>query len=153
MNRGEEVASVAGHFEPGRPFNGCNLACLLTGGKGADVIFDPVGGDLFDQSTRCINWKGRILVVGFASGTIPKYAVNLALLKGCEIVGVFWGEFRQREPDIYRENCQALFDLFREGKIKPLISQAFPLNRFADALNVFVNRAAIGKIVLKMQNG
>src|ERR1700722_1356393 len=85
----------------------------LTGGKGADVIFDPVGGDLFDQCTRCINWNGRILVVGFASGTIPKYPVNLALLKGCQIVGVFWGEFRKREPETFGQNCQALFELFR----------------------------------------
>lgn len=125
----------------------------LTGGKGADVIFDPVGGELFDQCTRCINWKGRLLVVGFASGTIPKYPVNLALLKGCEIVGVFWGEFRQREPATYRENCMALFKLFKEGKIKPLISQAFPLERYADALNVFVNRQAVGKIVLGIRKG
>lgn len=124
----------------------------LTGGKGADVIFDPVGGDLFDQCTRCINWNGRILVVGFASGTIPKYPVNLALLKGCQIVGVFWGEFRQREPETYRQNCQALFDLFALGKIRPLISQVFPLERYADALNVFVKRQAVGKIVLRLRN-
>ncbi len=125
----------------------------LTAGKGADVIFDPVGGDLFDQCTRCINWNGRLLVVGFASGTIPKYPVNLALLKGCEIVGVFWGEFRKREPEKFRENCQALFQMFREAKIKPLISQAFPLERFADALNVFVHRQAVGKIVLRVRSG
>jgi NADPH2:quinone reductase len=125
----------------------------LTAGSGADVIYDPVGGDLFDQSTRCINWNGRILVVGFASGVIPKYPVNLALLKGCEIVGVFWGEFRKREPDLFRKNCQALFNLFGEAKIKPLVSQAFPLNRFADALNVFVHRQATGKIVLRARSG
>lgn len=124
----------------------------LTDGKGADVIFDPVGGELFDQCTRCVNWNGRILVVGFASGTIPKYPVNLALLKGCQIVGVFWGEFRQREPQTSRENCQALFELFRQGKIKPLISQAFALEHYADALNVFVNRQAVGKIVLRIRN-
>jgi len=123
----------------------------LTDGNGADVIFDPVGGDLFDQSTRCVNWKGRILVIGFASGTIPKFPINLALLKGCQIVGVFWGAFREREPQLYQENCQALFDLFRQGKIKPLISQAFPLERYADALNVFVNRQAVGKIVLRIR--
>ena len=112
------------------------------------MIFDPVGGELFDQCTRSINWNGRILVVGFASGTIPKYPVNLALLKGCATVGVFWGEFRQREPDVYRENCKTLFDLFEQGKIKPLISQVFPLQSHADALNVFVHRQAVGKIVL-----
>jgi len=125
----------------------------LTNGKGADVIFDPVGGELFDQCTRCINWNGRLLVVGFAGGTIPKYPVNLALLKGCQLVGVFWGEFRQREPEVYRENCRSLFELFQQGAIKPLVSQAFPLERYADALNVFVNRQAIGKIVLEIRQG
>ncbi len=88
----------------------------LTGGKGADVIYDPVGGDLFDQCTRCVNWKGRILVVGFASGKIPQYPVNLALLKGCQLVGVFWGEFRGREPDVFGENCAELFEMYRTGK-------------------------------------
>ena len=123
----------------------------LTRGRGADVIYDPVGGDLFDQSTRCINWKGRILVVGFASGTIPKYPTNLALLKGCELVGVFWGEFRQREPEEYRKNCDELFELFREGKVSPLVSQSFPLDQYAEALNVFSRRQAVGKIVLRMR--
>jgi len=123
----------------------------LTGGQGADVIYDPIGGDLFDQSTRCINWKGRILVIGFASGTIPKYSVNLALLKGCAVVGAFWGEFRKREPQVFRQNCDELFELFRQGKIKPLVSQAFPLERFADALNVFAKRQAVGKIVLRVR--
>ena len=125
----------------------------LTGGAGVDVIFDPVGGDLFDQCTRCINWNGRLLVVGFASGTIPKYPVNLSLLKGCSVVGVFWGEFRKREPETFRQNCQALFELFRNAKIKPLISQAFPLERYADALNVFVHRQAVGKVVLRTRTG
>ena len=81
----------------------------LTKGRGVDVIYDPVGGDLFDQATRCISWKGRLLVVGFASGTIPKYPTNLALLKGCQLVGVFWGEFHQREPKVSRQNFQELF--------------------------------------------
>ncbi len=121
----------------------------LTGGNGADVIFDPVGGDLFDQCSRSINWNGRLLVVGFASGTIPKYPVNLALLKGCQLVGVFWGAFKQREPRAYRENCDELFELYAQRRIKPYISQVFPLERFADALNLFVNRQAVGKIVLE----
>jgi NADPH2:quinone reductase len=124
----------------------------LTAGNGADVIFDPVGGDLFDQCTRCINWNGRILVVGFASGTIPKYPVNLALLKGCQLVGVFWGAFRKREPEAYRQNCKALFEMFRTKAIKPLVSQVFPLSRAAEALNVFVNRQAVGKIVVRVRD-
>lgn len=124
----------------------------LTGGQGADVIYDPVGGDLFDQCARCINWKGRILVVGFASGTIPKYPINLALLKGCQLVGVFWGAFRKREPDVYQQNCRDLFELYAQGKLKPLISQVFPLEKYVDALNVFVNRQAVGKIVLRIRD-
>lgn len=120
----------------------------LTGGKGADVIFDPVGGDLFDQASRSINWNGRILIVGFASGTIPKYPVNLALLKGCAIVGVFWGAFREHEPEAYRQNCRELFDLFAAGKLKPLVSKVFPLERYADALNMFIKRRVVGKVVL-----
>ena len=90
----------------------------LTGGQGADVIFDPVGGDLFDQCARSINWNGRILVIGFASGTIPKYPTNLALLKGCQIVECF-GAFRKREPQLCRKNNEELFELFRRGQIKP----------------------------------
>jgi NADPH:quinone reductase len=124
----------------------------LTGGKGADVIYDPVGGDLFDQATRSINWNGRLLVVGFASGTIPKFPVNLALLKGCQIVGVFWGDFKRREPQTHKQNCRELFDLFRQGTIKPLVSREFPLAQYAAALNLFVERKAVGKIVLRVRD-
>jgi len=124
----------------------------LTGGKGADVIFDPVGGELFDQATRSINWNGRLLIVGFASGTIPKFPVNLALLKGCQIVGVFWGDFKRREPENYRQNVRELCDSFKAGKLKPLVSREFPLADFAAALNMFVNRQAVGKIVLRVRN-
>lgn len=123
----------------------------LTGGAGADVIYDPVGGDLFDQCARCINWKGRLLVVGFASGTIPKYPINLALLKGCDLVGVFWGDFRRREVEVHNQNTDELFALYAEGKLKPLVSQKFPLDQYVDALNVFVNRQAVGKIVIEVR--
>jgi len=123
----------------------------LTGGKGADVIFDPVGGDLFDQATRSINWNGRLLVVGFASGTIPKFPVNLALLKGCQIVGVFWGDFKRREPAAYRQNVRELCNLFHQGNLKPLVSREFPLTEYAAALNMLVNRQAVGKIVLRVR--
>ncbi|HEV8066123.1 MAG TPA: NADPH:quinone oxidoreductase family protein [Planctomycetaceae bacterium] len=123
----------------------------LTGGKGADVIYDPVGGELFDQATRSINWNGRLLVVGFASGTIPKFPVNLALLKGCQIVGVFWGDFKRREPENYRQNVRELCDLFKAGKLKPLVSREFPLAEYAAALTMFVNRQAVGKIVLRVR--
>ncbi|HET6328874.1 MAG TPA: NADPH:quinone oxidoreductase family protein [Planctomycetaceae bacterium] len=124
----------------------------LTGGKGADVIYDPVGGDLFDQATRSINWNGRLLIVGFASGTIPKFPVNLALLKGSSIVGVFWGDFKRREPEAYRQNCHELRELFVQGKLKPLVSQEFPLAEYAKALNLFVQRQAVGKVVLRVRS-
>jgi NADPH:quinone reductase len=124
----------------------------LTGGKGADVIFDPVGGDLFDQASRSINWNGRLLIVGFASGTIPKFPVNLALLKGCQLVGVFWGDFKRREPQNYQQNCRELRDLFKAGDLKPLVSREFPLAQYAEALNLFVNRQAVGKVVLRIRD-
>lgn len=123
----------------------------LTGGQGADVIYDPVGGDLFDQSARCVNWKGRILVIGFASGRIPEYKTNLALLKGCSLVGVFWGDFRRREPEVHRQNMDNLFTLFAEGKIKPEVKQTLPLEKYAEALNILAGRKAIGKVVLQVR--
>ncbi len=122
----------------------------LTDGKGADVIYDPVGGDLFDQATRSINWEGRILVVGFASGRIPQYPTNLALLKGCSVVGVFWGDFCRRQPKANEANFLDLFRLHAEGKIKPLVSKTYPLEQAAEALQTFIDRKAVGKLVLKI---
>ncbi len=120
----------------------------LTDGKGADVIYDPVGGDLFDQATRAINWKGRLLVVGFASGRIPELPANLALLKGSSVVGVFWGAFARKEPAVNAENFRRLFRMHAEGQIKPLISQTYPLEGAAEALRAFIERRAVGKLVL-----
>lgn len=123
----------------------------LTGGAGADVIYDPVGGDLFDQCCRCINWNGRLLVIGFTSGRIPAYKANLALLKGSSMVGVFLGRFRQTEPEAYEANFRELLELYREGKIKPLVTQRFPLADYVAAFNVFTQRRALGKVVLEMR--
>lgn len=124
----------------------------LTKGQGADVIYDPVGGDLFDQAVRSINWKGRLLVVGFASGRIPEFPVNLALLKGSSIVGVFWGSFAAREPQVNGENFQQLFAWFSEGKLKPLVSLTYPLDQYVDALEVLSSRKAVGKVVVKVRD-
>jgi NADPH2:quinone reductase len=123
----------------------------LTDGKGADVIYDPVGGDLFDQSTRSINWNGRILVVGFTSGRIPEYKANLALLKGASMVGVFLGRFRQEEPEAYEQNFTELFELYKSGKIKPIITQSFAMEDFISAFNVFTERKVMGKVILEIK--
>ena len=123
----------------------------ITGGSGADVIYDPVGGDMFDQATRAINWKGRLLVVGFASGRIPQYPVNLALLKGCQLVGVFWGSFLRREPEVNEQNVKELFQLYAEGKLKPLVREVYPLEQYAAALNRLVGRQSMGKVVFQVR--
>ena len=123
----------------------------LTDGKGADVIYDPVGGDLFDQATRCINWNGRLLVVGFTSGRIPSYPANLALLKGSSMVGVFLGRFRKEEPAEYETNFKELFDLYTDGKIKPLVTESFTLEDYVAAFNVFRERKVMGKVTLEIR--
>ncbi|MBU2254613.1 MAG: NADPH:quinone oxidoreductase family protein [Gammaproteobacteria bacterium] len=123
----------------------------LTGGQGADVIYDPVGGDLFDAAIRSIAWNGRLLVVGFASGRIPELPVNLTLLKGAAVVGVFWGSFAQRQPQDNAANFQQLFAWHAEGKLKPLVSQTFPLAKAADAINTLGQRKAVGKVVVQVR--
>ena len=123
----------------------------LTGGTGADVIYDPVGGDLFDQSCRCINWNGRLLVVGFASGRIPEYKANLALLKGSSMVGVFLGRFRKEEPAEYEKNFAELLDMYDAGKLKPIVTESFAMTDFVDAFNVFTERKVMGKVTLEIR--
>jgi NADPH2:quinone reductase len=123
----------------------------LTDGQGADVIYDPVGGDLFDQAIRAIAWNGRLLVVGFASGRIPELPVNLALLKGAAVIGVFWGSFAQRQPQDNAANFQQLFGWFAEGKLKPLVSQVYPLSKAAQAINDLGWRKAVGKVVVQVR--
>ena len=123
----------------------------LTGGNGADVIYDPVGGDLFDQAIRSIAWNGRLLVVGFASGRIPELPVNLALLKGAAVVGVFWGSFAQRQPQDNAANFQQLFGWFAEGKLKPLVSHVYPLTEAARAIDDLGQRRAVGKVVVQVR--
>lgn len=123
----------------------------ITGGQGVDVIYDPVGGDLFEEAFRSIAWNGRMLVVGFASGTIPSLPANLTLLKGASLVGVFWGSFAQRQPQDNAANFQQLFKWFAEGKIKPLVSQTYPLEKAADAINHLGQRKAVGKVVVAVR--
>jgi NADPH2:quinone reductase len=117
-------------------------------GGAVDIVLDPVGGKYSEPAVRAMAWKGRYLVVGFASGEIPKIPLNLALLKGCAIVGVFWGEFAKRERDLNAANLRELTAWLRAKKIKPLVSASYPLARAADALNDMMNRRVQGKIVL-----
>ena len=123
----------------------------LTSDRGADVIYDPVGGDLFDQSCRCINWNGRLLVIGFTSGRIPEYKANLALLKGSSMVGVFLGRFRKEEPLEYEKNFQELLTMYRDGKLRPVITESFPMSEFVAAFNVFTARRVMGKVTIEFK--
>lgn len=122
----------------------------LTGGKGADVVYDPVGGTLSEAALRSTAWEGRFLVIGFASGDIPRIPLNLALLKGCDILGVFWGSFTMREAARNRANIEELLAWLVAGKIKPHVSERFPLERAGEALKVLAERRAKGKVVLVM---
>ena len=120
----------------------------LTGGKGVDVVYDAVGGPYSEPALRSTAWRGRFLVVGFAAGDIPKIPLNLTLLKGCSIVGVFWGDFARREPKAFAESIGQLGKWFREGKLKPHVSQTFPLAQAVDALKLMAARKVKGKVVL-----
>jgi NADPH2:quinone reductase len=120
----------------------------LTDGKGVDVIYDAVGGPYTEPAFRSIAWRGRLLVVGFAAGEIPKLPLNLALLKGASIVGVFWGDFARREPKRFAESVQQLGRWYAEGKLRPHVSQTFPLAQAVDALKLMAARQVKGKVVL-----
>ena len=121
----------------------------ISAGKGVDVIFDPVGGDTFDTIARTMARKGRLLVIGFASGSIPKLAVNLALVKEFSVVGVFWGAFTRAEPDEYKINMIELFNWYQKGLLKPLIEESHALSEAANVLEKILARGAKGKIILK----
>jgi len=114
---------------------------------GVDVIYDPVGGDYAEPALRSIAWEGRFLVVGFTAG-IPSIPLNLPLLKNCQIVGVFWGAFTKRHPDLFRAQTDELIGLYEAGKIRPRVSARFPLEQAAQALQMIERREATGKIVL-----
>ena len=122
----------------------------LTGGDGVDVVYDAVGGAYAEPAVRALAWKGRFLVVGFPAG-IPKIPLNLTLLKGCQIVGVFWGAHTLREPDLHAENMADLFRMYKDGQIKPRISARFPLEKATDALNLMMDRKVQGKVVLDVE--
>jgi NADPH2:quinone reductase len=120
----------------------------LTKGNGCDVVYDPVGGALAEPALRGTAWQGRYLVIGFASGEIPKIPLNLVLLKGCQIVGVFWGSFAMREPVKNRAHAAQLFAWIEEGKLSPHVDAVVPLSDAASALQRLEQRKVMGKIVL-----
>lgn len=145
----------AGVVYPPGPFDKAGarvLADLFKGAcgeKGADVIYDPVGGDYSEAALRAIAWQGRFLVVGFPAG-IPRLPLNLTLLKGCQVVGVFWGGFAQRDPKANAANIAELMQLYAKGTIRPLVSERYPLARAGEAIARLAGRQAMGKIVVTM---
>lgn len=122
----------------------------LTGGTGVDIVYDPVGGEYTEAALRATAWEGRLLVIGFAAGPIPKIPLNLTLLKGCDIRGVFWGSFAAREPKRNAQNLMELVAMFDEGTIRPHISARYPLEDTGAALRALMDRKATGKIVIEL---
>jgi NADPH2:quinone reductase len=122
----------------------------LTGGNGADVLYDPVGGDYAEPALRAMNWEGRYLVIGFAAGDIPRVPLNLTLLKGCDIVGVFWGASMARDPKTGLANLTEITKWIAEGKLKPYVSEHIPLARAGEAIRLLMDRKAQGKVVVVM---
>ncbi|MFZ9396456.1 MAG: zinc-binding dehydrogenase, partial [Erythrobacter sp.] len=126
--------------------NAFKAAC---GPEGANIVYDIVGGQYSEPALRAIAWEGKFLVVGFPAG-IAKMPLNLTLLKSCDIAGVFWGAFTAREPVKFRQQVEELFQLLREGKIDPLVSETFPLSRGGEAIAKLESRQAVGKLVVTM---
>lgn len=120
----------------------------LTNGRGADVIYDPVGGDVFDESVRCIAFDGRLLIIGFTSGRIPSVSVNMPLIKGFSVVGVRAGEYGRQFPERGRENAEAIWRMAKEGRIRPHVHASLPLERTHDAFALLSSRQVIGKVVV-----
>lgn len=120
-----------------------------TDGKGADVIYDPVGGDFSEAALRATAWGGRFLVIGFATGEIPRIPLNLTLLKGCSVMGVFWGSFIARDPAGYQANNKQILDWVLEGKLKPHVHGVYPLDKTSDAIGAIARREVMGKLVVK----
>ena len=120
--------------------------------QGIDVIYDPVGDRFTEPALRNMAWNGRFLIVGFAAGETPKIPANLTLLKGCSVVGVFWGAFTAKEPKAHIQNVKELMQLFAEGKINPRVSEVFPFEQYEDALAALSSRRAKGKVVLKVSD-
>lgn len=124
----------------------------LTGGKGADVVYDPVGGRMFDESLHCIAWEGRLLHIGFASGKIPQVPANYLLVKNCASIGVYWGAYLQKDPDVLTAANHQLMQWYEQGDLNPRISATVPLHEGVEAIRTLVDRTATGKVVLTMKS-
>lgn len=122
----------------------------ITGGTGANVIYDPVGGDVFDASLRCIAWEGRLLVIGFAAGRIPEAKANYLLLKNCAAVGVFWGAYTEKDPQVIQDSWAQLLAWHEAGKLKPHVSHTFPMEQVTEAMQLLLSRKSTGKLVIKI---
>ena len=120
----------------------------LTNGRGADVVFDPVGGDVFEASLRCTAWGGRLLVIGFAGGRVPQIPANILLVKNLAVLGLYWGAYRRRAPDMLAAEFAQLFAWYEHGLLRPHVSHTLDLSRAAEALTLLRERHATGKIVL-----
>jgi NADPH:quinone reductase len=124
----------------------------ITGGRGADVVYDPVGGDAFDASLRSIAWGGRLIVIGFASGRIPQAPANILLVKNIDVIGFYWGSYQARRPELLRDSYAKLLGWFEQGKLKPHVSAKFDLKNVAQAMEMLRQRKSTGKVVLTMRN-
>jgi NADPH2:quinone reductase len=121
---------------------------VITGGRGADVIYDPVGGDVFDASLRSIAWGGRIIIIGFAGGRVSQVPANIVLVKNIDVIGFYWGSYQTHKPDLLRSSFTQLFQWFQHGKLRPHVSQSLPLEQAAEALQMLQQRKSTGKLVL-----
>jgi NADPH2:quinone reductase len=120
----------------------------ITGNRGADVVYDPVGGDAFDASLRAIAWGGRVIIVGFASGRIPQAPANILLVKNIDVIGFYWGSYQSRRPELLRDSYAKLMRWYEEGKLKPHVSHHFDLKDVAPAMELLRQRKSTGKVVL-----
>ncbi len=120
----------------------------ITAGRGADVIYDPVGGDVFDASLRSIAWGGRLIIIGFASGRIPQVPANIALVKNIDVIGFYWGSYQKHKPELVRQSFAQLFRWFEEGKLKPHVSHQMDLKDVVAAMNLLGQRKSTGKVIL-----
>lgn len=149
----EKLALVAAEYAPDAVVNVTqgfrDQVKALTGGRGADVIYDPVGGDVFDESVRCIAFGGRLLSIGFTSGRIPSLPVNMALIKGFSLMGVRAGEFGRQFPELGRENLETIWRLADEGALRPRVHAELPLARWREAFDLLAHRGVVGKAVIR----